>query len=170
MVSMKRVKCLTIQLFSALVALSFISGLSVAAQEKTNLKANQAAVSNISVRGKVFCLDESGHRLSENQDCNKGTHGYEIVAADKKIYRFSPDDVLTSMFKEPTVRKLEVQINGVLHDKNLLEIASLHAVRDGRLYDIFYYCEICSITAYGPGDCACCYNPLEFREKPVLDN
>jgi hypothetical protein len=93
-----------------------------------------------------------------------------MVTTDKKVYRFSPEDVLTSMFKEARVRNLDLQIIGRLHEKNVLEIASLQAFHDGKLFDIFYYCDICSITAFGPGDCPCCYNPLEFREKPALDN
>jgi hypothetical protein len=170
MVSMKSVRVLKLLLISVSVALSFIFQSSVTAQDKKNPKAKQTKASQLVVIGKVFCLDESGHRLGIEQDCSKGAHLYEMVAADKKLYKFLPDDVLTAMFKESKVRKLELQIIGELRDQNILEIASLRAIHNGKLYDIFYYCEICSITAYGPGDCACCYNPLEFREKPALDN
>jgi len=41
----------------------------------------------------------------------------------------------------------------------------VQSVKEGKLYDIFYYCEVCSITAYTPGLCPCCRNELEFRES-----
>jgi hypothetical protein len=167
---MKCVKVLNLLLISASVALSLITDYSVAAEAQTNLKATPTNASQIVVRGKVFCMDESGHRLDSKQDCSNGVHLYEIVTIDNKRYRFSSDDAMTAMFKEPKVREMDLQIIGELYDKNILEIANLRALRNEKLYDIYYYCEICSITAYGPGDCACCYNPLEFKEKPALDN
>ncbi len=169
MILMKSVKVLTFLLRLALVAVSCIIPSVGAVQEKAGIKETPANA-QILVRGHVFCLNESGHRLDAGSDCSKEAHLYEMQANDKKIYKFAPKDVLTSMFKESRVRRLELQISGILHDKNTLEIASLHAIHDGKLYDIFYYCDICSITAFGPGDCPCCYNPLEFREKPALDN
>jgi hypothetical protein len=105
--SMKCAKVQTLLLYFASVAFLFILMPSAAAQEKSNPKPAPANPSQIVVRGKVYCLDESGHRLGVKQDCSKGAHLYEIVAADKKVYRFSPDDVLTSMFKESTVRQLD---------------------------------------------------------------
>ena len=167
---MKSLRIFFSLLLTAAAWLAFLFQPAVFAQEKANREAKSAPSQQVTVRGKVFCLDESGHRLGLDHDCSKGTHLYEMVTTDKKVFKFSPDDVLTAMFKESKVRKLELQILGELHDKNLLEIASLLAIHDGKLYDIFYYCDICSITAFGPGDCPCCYNPLEFREKPALEN
>lgn len=167
---MKRVQIQTLLFLFASLWLAVIFQPTVVAQEKANQETKRPIAPQIVVQGTVYCLDEAGNRLSADHDCSKAPHLYEIISVDKKLYKFSPDDVLTAMFKESRVRKLKLQITGLLGNQNTLEIASLQALHDGKLYDIFYYCDICSITAYGPGDCPCCYNPLEFREKPALEN
>ena len=39
-------------------------------------------------------------------------------------------------------------------------------VKDGKLYRVTYYCEICHITTYDPGRCMCCQEATELREIP----
>src|SRR5262249_1357402 len=102
-------------------------------------------------------------------DCNKESAHYELLTSDGRTFTFSPDDLLVTMFAESRVRKMELQITGLPHDKNLLELIKIQALHDGKVYDIFYYCEVCKITAYGAGPCPCCYQPLEFIER-VADN
>ena len=58
------------------------------------------------------------------------------------------------------------QITARLHSGDQLEIIKVQSVKEGKLYDIHYYCDVCSITAYVPGLCPCCRNELEFRETP----
>jgi rubrerythrin len=48
-----------------------------------------------------------------------------------------------------------------------LELIKVQSIREGKLYDIYYFCEICNIREYAPGLCPCCRNELEFRETPV---
>ncbi|MEW6128303.1 MAG: hypothetical protein AB1757_14785 [Acidobacteriota bacterium] len=131
--------------------------------------ASESETEKIIAQGRVYCLDESGQRLSENRDCSTGSHTYELVSKDKKVFKFAADDLLTAMFKESRVRKLDLQITGEPRANNFLEITNIQTIRDGKLIDIFYYCDVCSITALGPGDCPCCFNPLEYREKPALE-
>jgi hypothetical protein len=42
----------------------------------------------------------------------------------------------------------------------------VQSIREGKLYDIYYFCELCNVRAYAPGPCPCCRNELEFRETP----
>jgi hypothetical protein len=62
------------------------------------------------------------------------------------------------------VRERELQITARLREGNQLETIKVQSVKDGKLYDIYYFCDICSIRAYTPGLCPCCRNELEFRE------
>jgi len=73
---------------------------------------------------------------------------------------------MTAVFTDTRVRQRELQVTARLHAGDQLEIIKVQSVKEGKLYDIFYYCEVCSITAYTPGLCPCCRNELEFREKP----
>ena len=124
---------------------------------------------NITVRGYVACLDANARRLAPDSDCNKGAEFYQLMTAENRRYGFVPGDALVTMFTESRVRKMELQVKGVLHDQGRIELTRVQARRDGKLYDIFYYCEVCEITAYGPGPCFCCYGPFEFRERLATD-
>jgi rubrerythrin len=119
------------------------------------------------VRGHVACLDESGQRLQADFDSNQIAPVYELLTNDGKHYKFSPDDLIVPIFTESRVRKMELQITALLHEKNVLELIKVLAVKEGKLYDIYYFCELCNITAYAPGACPCCFEPLVFIEKPA---
>ena len=77
-----------------------------------------------------------------------------------------PTDTMTAVFTDTRVRQRELQVTARLRAGDQLEIIKVQSVKEGKLYDILYYCEVCSITAYTPGLCPCCRNELEFREKP----
>jgi hypothetical protein len=73
---------------------------------------------------------------------------------------------MTPVFADSRVRQRELQITARAHARDELEIIKVQSIKAGKLYDIFYYCDVCSITAYVPGLCPCCRNELEFRETP----
>ena len=39
--------------------------------------------------------------------------------------------------------------------------------RDGKLMDVSYWCEVCSIRSVDPGPCFCCQGKVELRESPA---
>jgi hypothetical protein len=130
------------------------------AQEKKAASHPQVVLS-----GRVACLDESGRRLDAEHGCNQASHRYELLTSDGKRYQFSADDLIVPIFKESRVRKMELQITALLHENDLLELIKVLAIKEGKLYDIYYFCDLCNITAYGPGPCSCCFQPLVFIEK-----
>ena len=118
------------------------------------------------IRGRAVCLDAAGREVSSLFGC-PGTGGrFGFASKDGKLYKFLPTDTMTQLFTDPRVRQRELQIAARLHAADQLEVIKVQSVKEGKLYDIFYYCEVCSITAYVPGLCPCCRNELEFRERP----
>ncbi len=130
------------------------------AQEK-----KEASPPQVVLRGRVACLDESGHRLNAEHDSKQASRNYELLTSEGKRYKFSADDLIVPIFTESRVRRMELQITALLHKNNLLELIKVLAIKDGKLYDIYYFCDLCNITAYGPGPCSCCFEPLVFIEK-----
>ncbi len=121
----------------------------------------------ITVRGRIVCLDKSDNRL----DCDKAAGiSFAFQATDGKLYRFLPTDVLTAMFTDERIRRMELQITGRLHDKDRLEIARVQALKDGVLSDVYYYCYVCAITAYAPGPCVCCGEDVKLIVTPTPVN
>jgi hypothetical protein len=118
------------------------------------------------VRGRAICLDAGGNEADPLFGCPGTSTRFGFASRDGRLYRFSQADTMTPVFTDPRVRQRELQITARLHAGNELEIIKVQSIKDGKLYDIFYYCDVCSITAYVPGLCPCCRNELEFRETP----
>jgi hypothetical protein len=156
------VKPLSLLLLAIVLLFPFSSYVTAQASHQTEKQ-------SVTITGHVYCLDNSGKRLPVEQDCQPSTVKYELLANDGRSFPILSDDLLATIFTEARIRKMELQISGLLHHDKQLELVKIQALHNGKLFDIFYYCEVCKITAYGPGPCPCCYAPLEFIEKPAND-
>ena len=123
----------------------------------------------ITVRGRVICVDGSGRKLTGGGECDLHKQKLGFAAADGKSFTFWPEDTLGAMLADPRVSKHLLQLIARLHVNNQLETIRIEAVREGKLYDLYYFCTVCNITAYAPGPCPCCYQELEFIERPATD-
>ena len=130
----------------------------VDARRGQNLEADTLTV----IRGRVVCLDESNQLFG----CDNQASRYGILDNNSKLYKFDPLKPSTAVFTDARVRARDLQITARIDGKNQLELIKLQLIKEGNLYDIYYFCEICNIRAYTPGPCPCCRNELEFRETP----
>jgi hypothetical protein len=56
----------------------------------------------------------------------------------------------------------------ILRDKKAFEVTgNLHSIKDGKVQDLYYYCDICSIASSIPGLCQCCREPVRLVEEPA---
>lgn len=56
------------------------------------------------------------------------------------------------------------EISGHPMPEGRFEVRKLFTVVDGVRHRITYYCEICHIVSYRPGQCMCCQEDVELRE------
>ena len=144
--------------------------LALAGSQSVIASSSQAArsVKEVVARGHVVCVDDKG---TPTAACVEGAHrfGFQTsdIASKNKLYYFLPADSLTAMFEDTRVRERTLQITGSPAGEDRLEIIKVHSIHDGKLYDLFYFCEVCNITAYAPGPCACCGKEMELKETPV---
>jgi len=61
----------------------------------------------------------------------------------------------------------EVRVEGTFRPGGIFEVAHLFTVREGKLYKVKYYCNVCNITALEPGECVCCQRTTELQEIPL---
>ena len=147
-----------------------VSTLITAIVLSTPLRATHARVADqalIVVRGRVVCLDSAGRPLNSLFACDETNRSFGFSTKDGKLYKFLPADAMTAMFTDMRVRQRDLQITARLRAGDQLELIKVQSVKEGKLYDIFYFCEVCNIRAYAPGPCPCCRNELEFRETPT---
>lgn len=118
------------------------------------------------IRGRAVCLDASGRETDALFGCDGTSHRFGFASKDGRLYQFSATDAMTAMFSDVRVRQRELQVTARLRAGGQLEVIKVQSIKEGKLYDIFYFCEVCNIKAYAPGPCPCCRNDLEFRETP----
>ena len=117
----------------------------------------------LTLRGHVVCTGENHKEGDEHE------HVWSFETNDKRVYPLFRALTSEALFEDPEMRKRELQVTGRIHpEKKTFEVFQTRSVKDGRLQDIYYWCEVCSIRSPIPGPCWCCYNPFELREVPLL--
>lgn len=122
------------------------------------------------VRGHAVCLNSLGRASGRDDEsflgCSEANHHFGFETKSGKLYKFLPSDPMTPIFTDSRVRQRELQISARLHAGDQLEIIKVQSIKEGKLYDVFYFCDVCNITAFVPGLCPCCRAELDFRETP----
>lgn len=125
--------------------------------------AAQATGQPVELRGRSVCLDETG----QGQACAPGDRWFGLQTPEGSLHRFLPADPLAAIFQDARVRDREVVVRARLRPDGAAEIIKVYSVRQGRLHDVHYFCDVCNITAYAPGLCPCCRKEMDLREDPV---
>lgn len=63
----------------------------------------------------------------------------------------------------------ELRLEGTTRPDGRFEVSRVYTVRDGKLYKVRYFCEVCNIEALEPGPCVCCQQPTELQEIPLTE-
>ena len=151
-----------------------------AAQEERNAasreppgKARSAeAPAPVEVRGKLVCLSEEmrdkhgaevppvhDHLLGLREESKDGGSSYVSILRTP---------IAEGLFADERFRKEELVLAGRrFPGTSIIEVTRYRALRNGKLIDFYYWCDVCSIQGVNPATCACCQAPVELREKPV---
>lgn len=150
-----------------LCVLIFVSALGLPPRPGSALQSETAGSRGLVIlRGRIECFDMSGKRLDSFSAIAGPEARYALMDGNGELHPFSSTDPETAVFSDLRVRQRELQVSARADKGNRLEVIKVQSVRDGKLYDIYYYCELCNIKAYAPGLCPCCRNEMEFRETP----
>jgi hypothetical protein len=94
-------------------------------------------------------------------------HGPVLRAHDKDIPLAATSTYLLHTLEDQRLANREVRLEGTMQADGHFEVAHLFTLRDGKLYRVRYYCNVCNIVALEPGRCVCCQRPTELQEIPV---
>lgn len=131
-----------------------------------NRTATEDEAKEVSLRGTIVCLtEELDKRFNVLPNCDKQHHVYSLKAADGKIYPLLPTDSAAAVWMDERFRKRDLQITArSFPNTTYIEVIKIQSWLQAKLHDLYYYCDICAITAFKPGACECCQEPVEFRE------
>ncbi len=87
----------------------------------------------------------------------------------KDIRLSSEDESVAKTLQDPRVSGKQLKLVGKFRIDGSFDVADLFVVHPDGLYRIIYYCQVCHITAFKPGNCVCCQQPTELQEVPLSD-
>jgi len=84
------------------------------------------------------------------------------------VYHLYRNERSEALFADPALLSKTLILKGRVDPKtDLFEVTgNLHSLRDGKRYELYYYCDTCSIKSSEPGLCMCCREDVKLVEKP----
>ena len=116
------------------------------------------------VRGKIYCLSPKLREVP----CDQKDLKIGLKDSDGQLYILNPGESAQTLVKEKKLQTREFQL--ILSKKtsdNTYEIIKAQLVRNKKIFDFYYFCEVCNITTYTPSACMCCRAATEYKENLV---
>lgn len=117
----------------------------------------------VELRGRVVCLAEG----AAAGPCAGASPRFAFETPAGERHAFRAGDALAAVFADERVRERELLLRARKAASDELETIKVYSVRNGKLHDLDYFCEVCNIVAYAPGPCPCCRRPMALRETPL---
>ena len=123
----------------------------------------------IQLDGKVVPLAGILEKFGSRLDAEAAPHWLALVTQDGKVYPLIKDDGSRLFFSDPHLQNRTMRVTGRLfQDTHLLQVLSVNSVKNGQLFEIYYWCDVCSIRRNELlKKCDCCGGPMELREEPT---
>ena len=139
----------------ALVAL-LVAGAGTSSAEDAQPPATATNATPIELRGKLI----SGKDRSVAFKTDSGA-----------VYNLMFTRMSAALFTDTNLQSKTLVLKGrVLPDSNVFEVTgNLRSLHDGKLHELFYYCDICAIKGIDPGECMCCRDPVRLVEELSSD-
>jgi hypothetical protein len=121
------------------------------------------------VRGRVMWTEDAlarGFGVATEPDAAKKT--VVLKTADDKLWPLVPDTRGQAFVVDGRLRDINLQLL-VRHyqDAPMLQVIRVYQLKDGVLYELDYWCDICSIPMFILKDCECCQGPTRLRQRAV---
>jgi hypothetical protein len=126
-------------------------------------------------RGKLVCLAEemAARHGAPVAPVHEHLLGFQVESPTKEgveYYAVLRTPIAEGLFQDARFKAHVLVITGRRFPGTaLIEVTRTRWVKDGKLHDVYYWCEVCSIRGVNPGPCACCQGPVELREAPVAE-
>jgi hypothetical protein len=94
--------------------------------------------------------------------------GLVLKADDGTSYPIVEDGASGMLFQDARLRNRPVRLTAHRESgTGKLQVVRVQTVKAGEVYDVDYWCEVCQISLDHPGQCYCCGDEVEFRERRV---
>jgi hypothetical protein len=118
--------------------------------------------------GKVVPLAEMLKKQGAKLDADASPFWLALMTEKGMIYPLVKDDGSRMFFKDAKLLNRPMRLTGrLIPGTGFLQVINVHSYVNGKLHEVYYWCDICTIKGYEAGICDCCGGPMELREVPV---
>jgi hypothetical protein len=118
--------------------------------------------------GKVVPLAGVLEKLGARLDPDAAANSLALVTDDGKVYPLVKDDGARMFWKDKRLLERRMRLAArVLPDVGMLQVVQVNSWVNGRLCDVYYWCDVCSIRRNEAGKCDCCGAALVLHEEPL---
>jgi hypothetical protein len=119
-------------------------------------------------KGKVVPLADVLAKQGIKLDADAAPYGRVLVTDDGKVYPLVKDAGARMFFQDAKLLNRPMRLTGKLvPGTTLLQVINVHSYLEGKLHEVYYWCDICTIRGYEFGICDCCGGMMERREVPA---
>jgi hypothetical protein len=122
----------------------------------------------VEVHGRLICIPEL---MQERYGADLPTDHEHILGfrtGNDRVFTLLRTKLSEALFADPALREKELLLKGKIYPgTQILDVTLMRSVKDGRVYDLYYWCDICAIKSVVPGTCMCCQEDVVLKEIPL---
>jgi hypothetical protein len=93
-----------------------------------------------------------------------------LVYGDRTVILSSGDDTVLRTLQDTRISQKVLKLEGRYLEDGSFQANRFFVIRaGGDAVRLVYFCQICNITTFSPGDCVCCQAPTVPTEIPLSD-
>lgn len=94
--------------------------------------------------------------------------GMALVTAEGKVYPLMKDKTSRFLFMDKRLHERTIQVTAKLvAGTGMAQLTEVYTLKEGKLHDVYYWCQNCALRASEPGACLCCGAMTELVEVPL---
>ena len=121
------------------------------------------------LHGRLVWLGEALERLFKiESDADAAEAAIVLETTDGRLVPLVKDFRSRGFWLDPRLRGIDVEMDVRRFEKlPAVQVVRWYAIREGRKYELDYWCDICAIPMYELKTCDCCQGEIRLRERPV---
>jgi hypothetical protein len=121
------------------------------------------------LRGRIVWLGEAlKERYGIEGDADTAQSQIALATTDGRLVPIVKDNRGRGFWIDPRLREFDLELTVRRFEGSpVVQIVRVYSIREGRAYELDYWCDTCSIPMYELKDCECCQGPTQFRERLV---
>jgi len=121
--------------------------------------------------GNVVPLADILAKTKTQIDADAAAYLLVLRTEDGQLYPLLKDEGSRMFFKDAKLLNRPMRLTArTVPNSSFLQVINVHSLVKGKLHDVYYWCDICTIKRYEAGICDCCGEAMDFREVPAKAN